>query len=212
MDTNKDSVEMRILRHIDANGPASSVELAKLTSVGIETITDILRDGVRQRFIGREYDEDHCCVVYTIAARGRNALADDNAANAPRPKTKEQLLLERVEELDSKLRLAENALQASNALLTELVNQPEESGPYMVSVNDTMASPKEFSDVADAKAFAERHVNVMNQGTIRVLRLVDTLAINTASMTTAVWASAEQEMNKACNEQCGHCSEATCGN
>ena len=128
-------IEIMALEYIDANGPTSLTKLAEVVGAGIEETNEILRDGVRLKFLGREYDKEQRCVVYTMLARGRNSLAEhhrveDEQRNSP------DVLLARIEELEANLRKAQSALVASMQLNEELIALCDEEGSvFMVSVD-----------------------------------------------------------------------------
>lgn len=203
-------IEIRVLEHIDANGPTSLTKLAEVVSAGIEEMNEILRDGVRLKFLGREYDKEQRCVVYTMLSRGRNSLSEhhrveEETRNSP------DVLLARIEELEVMLRAAQGALTASMQLSEELIAQgDEEGGVFMVSVDGAGAPRHIHKTENEARDEAMRLAALPGNAdkTIRVLKLVDTL--NVGTVRTATWSSdiEEGEAPGNCTEQCGQCAEA----
>ena len=206
-----DKIELRILRFIADNGPSSMIDIANAMSVATEEMNSILRDGLREHYLGREYDKESKSIIYALRRRGRNALEEHDLAQQIKQNLRDpDNLLARIAELEERLSLSESALAAATDLIAELVDA-DDVDQYMVSV-DGASSPRHIHNSeeearVEAMRLAELATNVTKP--VRVLKLVDTLIVSTSTVKTAQWSSelGENEAPANCTEQCGHCKE-----
>ena len=206
-----DKIELSVLRFIADNGPSTMLDMAGALGVATAEMNDILREGVRSNFIGRDYDKESKSIIYMLARRGRDALEEHDLAQQIKQRDPDHLL-ERIADLEERISLSESSLAAAAGLIGEFIAADDGKAQFMVSV-DGASAPRHIhgtEDEARAEAMRIAHMNNNLTKTIRVLKLVDTLNVSSNTVKTATWSSGleEGEAPANCTEQCGHCKEA----
>lgn len=208
-----DKIELNVLRFIEENGPSTMLDMAASLNIATAEMKDILREGVRSGFLGRDYDKESKSIIYMLARRGRDAIEEHDLAQQIKQRDP-NYLLERISELETQLAMANSALHASMQLNEELINdsgKAESAGQYIVFVDGGLPPMHVHDDEESARTEALRISSINNSlaKTIRVVKLVDTLNVSVNTVKSAEWSSGIKQGEAPANspEQCGHCKE-----